>query len=122
MTLTPSSGPIIRLLPDIIGPSNGTAPRRSRAAALLLHHRAQLGFQHLAVVILRQRVEIDVALRPFEACDRSKAMGVEAGIVGGCALLKHDASDDDLAPIRIGHADRGDLTHAGICLLYTSDA
>ena len=57
--------------------------RRSpgRRYRLFPHHLPQLGLQHLAVVVLRQRVEIDVALGPLEARDRGEAMRVQLGVV-----------------------------------------
>src|ERR1700730_6327670 len=82
-----------------------------RALLFFPHHLPQFGLQHLAVIVLRQRVEIDVALRPLEAGDRGEAMRVELAIVCRSTLFKHHAGHHDLTPVQIRHADRGRLAH-----------
>src|SRR6266478_7341656 len=54
----------------------------TRDGSPLPHHLAQLGLQHLTVIIFGQRVEIHVSLRPLETRDRGAAMRVELGVVG----------------------------------------
>src|SRR5262245_52117443 len=79
-----------------LGPNNKRAFGRPRAdetkpraemkcfalPVLLLHHLAQRGLEHLAVIVLQQGIEIDVALRALEAGDGGEAMGVEFGVCG----------------------------------------
>src|SRR5688572_4744720 len=56
---------------------------------------AQVGFQDLAVVVLRQRVDEHIVLRPLEACDLAEAQRVEFA----CPHVADHVRDDDLAPL-----------------------
>src|SRR5258708_13211321 len=55
MTLTPSSGPMVCLLPaarlqrDLLGPTNGTAPARSRAAGVWAYAQGFVGWAKRSV-------------------------------------------------------------------------
>src|SRR5262245_18476529 len=51
---------------------------------------AQLGFQDLSIIVLRQCIDEDVVLRPLEACDLRKAQRVELA----CARIAHHIGDD----------------------------
>src|ERR1700730_9783313 len=62
---------------------------------------AQFRFQNFSVVILRQRVDEDIILRPLEARDAFETKRVE--FLG--VRIAHDVSDDDLAPLGIRAAD-----------------
>src|SRR3984893_17997830 len=62
---------------------------------------AQFRFQDLAVIVLRQRVDEDIILRPLEARDAIETKRVE--FLG--VRIAHDISDDDLAPFGVRAAD-----------------
>src|SRR5438105_406983 len=63
--------------------------------------RAQVGLQDLAVVVLRQRLDEHIILRPFEAGDRRKAERVELGRLRVADHVSHHY----LAPLAVGPAD-----------------
>src|SRR5712691_21235 len=62
---------------------------------------AQLRLQDLAVIVLRQRIDEDVVLRPLETRDARETERIE--FVG--ARLAHHVGDDDLAPFGVRPAD-----------------
>src|SRR5436305_4121953 len=62
---------------------------------------AQLGFQNLSVVVLRQRVDEHVVLRTLEARDLGETKRVE---LRGLHATDH-IGDHDLAPLRVRAAD-----------------
>ena len=79
-----------------------------------LRRVAQLGLQHLAVVVLRQCLDEQVALGTLEAGDVLQAVVRRASrCVEALPRLRHDEGDDDLAPLGIGRADHRHLGHAG---------
>src|SRR5690606_36379592 len=80
-----------------------------RRLAWLREAPAQFGLQHLAVVVLRQRIDEEIAPRPLEARDHPEAMRVERRLVHRGARPGADEGDDPLAPARIGLADDRDL-------------
>src|SRR4030088_2775568 len=98
--LRATGGPLARAMTACSG------ERLCLTLPLLPHDRPYLGLQHLAVIVLWQCIEIDVALRPLETRDRGQAMRVEPGVVGSRAIFQHHAGDDDFAPVRIWNADR----------------
>src|ERR1700730_8500081 len=74
---------------------------------LLQIELAQLGLEDFAVVVLRQRVDEHVLLRPLEAGDAVEAERVEFAALG----FADDIGDHDLAPFRVGPADHRDFAH-----------
>src|SRR3984893_5869628 len=62
---------------------------------------AQFRFQDLSVIVLRQRVDEDIILRPLETRDAIETKRIEFLSV----RIAHDVSDDDLAPLGIRAAD-----------------
>src|SRR6478672_12522180 len=62
---------------------------------------AQLGLQDLAVIVLRQRIDEHVVLRPLEARDLAETQFVELAR----RHLAHHVGDDDLAPFRVRASD-----------------
>src|ERR1043165_1372953 len=66
---------------------------------------AQLGLQYLAIIVLRQRVDEHVVLRPLEARDLAEAQLVQ---LAGRHVADH-ISDDHLAPFRVRAADHRSL-------------
>src|SRR2546429_30459 len=86
-------------------------PRHADASPpALLVHLAQLGFQDLAVIVLRQRVDEDVILRPLEAGDVREAERIERL----ARRAAHHIGDDALAPLAVGAADHGCLAHVRV--------
>src|SRR5579871_1069870 len=83
--------------------TSATLPFR-RSGMFLLAPRvafAQFRFQNFPVIVLRQRVDEDIILRPLEARDAIEAKRVELF----CACFAHDIGDDDLAPFGVRPAD-----------------
>src|SRR5205085_1766689 len=72
---------------------------------------AQVRLQDLAVVVLRQRVDKHVVLRPLEARNLREAQLVE---LGGTRTADH-IGDNDLAPFGMRTADHRNLSHG--CVL-----
>src|SRR6202030_1560717 len=62
---------------------------------------AQLRFQDLAVIVLRQCIDEDIILRPLEARNARKAKCVKLLRI----RLADDIGDDDLAPFGVRPAD-----------------
>src|SRR5215831_4690642 len=62
---------------------------------------AQFGLEDFSVIVLRQRVDEHVFLRPLEPRDAIQAQRVEFTALG----FSHHVGNDDLAPFRIGSAD-----------------
>src|SRR5262245_14899260 len=87
--------------------NTSNAPSTASALTPLGIHRAQLGLEDLAVIVLRQRIDEHIVLRTLEAGDRVEAEAIELAR-GGVA---HDIGHDDLAPFAVGSSDDGDLAH-----------
>src|SRR5262249_30870066 len=103
----PQPGPI-----DPAPTTSATLPL-SRSGMLALAPRvvlAQFGLQDLSVIVLRQRFDEDVILRPLESCDLRQTKLVE---LGGTRLAD-DISDDDFAPFRVRPADHGGFAHLAV--------
>src|SRR5437879_5292540 len=71
---------------------------------------AQIGLQYLSVIVLWQRVEEHVVLRPFEARDFREAQRVE---LTRAAIADH-VGDHDLAPLGMRAPDDGRFAHRGV--------
>src|ERR1044072_4667508 len=71
---------------------------------------AQIGFQDLAVIVLRQRIDEHVILRPLEARDLRET---QLGALGAARLADH-VGQDDLAPFGVRPADNRPLAHRGV--------
>src|SRR5579884_2165271 len=82
---------------------------------------AQLGLQHLAVIVLRQRLDEAVAARPLEAGDVVEAEPVELGLAHRGAGPGDDESDDLLAPFGMRAADHRGLGEAGMAQQHLLD-
>src|SRR5581483_7286540 len=80
---------------------------RSRDRAAPCIALAQFGLEDLAVIVLRQRVDEDIILRPLEARDGCQAEGVQFG--GPCGA--DDVGDDQFTPLGVRPADDGDFAH-----------
>src|SRR3954468_1139318 len=86
--------------------TSATLPLRRSAMfppPLLVHH-TQFGFQDFPVVILRQRVDEDIILRPLEACDRVETKRVEFPRGSFTRHIGHH----HLAPFLVRPPDHGD--------------
>src|SRR3974390_455896 len=70
-------------------------------------HGPKLPLQDLAVVVLRQRVDKNIILRPFEACNTRKAQRVKLGSIGIANHIGHH----DLSPFPVRSADYRHLAH-----------
>ena len=82
---------------------------------------AQFGLEHLTVVVLRQRLEENVAARPLEARDRGKAERIQFFGRYRLRRTRDDAGDDFLAPVRVRAADDRNLEHAGMAQQHFLD-
>src|SRR5437879_4941180 len=71
---------------------------------------AEIGLLYLSVIVLRQRVEEHVVLRPFEARDFGEAQRVE---LSGTDVTDH-VGDHDLAPLGMRAPDDGRFAHGGV--------
>src|SRR4029079_947917 len=96
--------------PELLSPLSPVSSSSSSRFVLALQLLAKRRLQHLAVVVLRRRVDEAVLARPLEARDvreaeRVELAGVDRGAVAG------DEGDDGLAPARVAAADDRDLAH-----------
>src|ERR1700733_540023 len=94
-------------------PSRANADRCASKVARMVTP-PQLGFQYLAVIVLRQRFEKDVVPRTLESRDSRKAQSVE--LVHGHFLLGmgHHTGDDFLTPVSVRAADDGHFQNARV--------
>src|SRR5262249_15019464 len=74
----------------------------SLAPAIVLRgeSRAQLGLEHLAVIVLRQLGLDEIAFRSLEAGDVLEAEAVELARIELCIRLGHHEGDHVLTPLR----------------------
>src|SRR5262245_27277562 len=92
---------------------NATLSFRRLATGLLLSLRielAQFGLQDLAVVVLRQRIDEHVILRPLETCDLAEAQLIQ---LARRHLADH-VGDDDLVPFGVRAPDHRRLAHVSV--------
>src|SRR3954447_2066868 len=92
---------------------NATLSLRRLATGPLLSLRvelAQFGLQDLAVIVLRERVDEHVILRPLEARDFTEAQLVELARLH----VPDHVGDDDLAPFGVRPADDRSFAHAAV--------
>src|SRR5476651_2698058 len=76
----------------------------SRSGMFLLTLRvtfAQFRLQDLTVIVLRQRIDEDIILRPLEARDALETKRIELLRI----RFAHDVGDDDFAPFGVGPSD-----------------
>src|SRR5215216_5669098 len=97
--------------PHLASPPSGGEEYDSRAGqrpALpkkTLEQLAQFRLENLAVVVLGQRLDELVVLRPLEAGDVVEAELVEFGGLQRLALARHDEGHHLLAPLGVRAAD-----------------
>src|SRR5256885_7701499 len=104
----PHPGPI-EPAPTIIA----TLSLRRLGTGLLLSFRvqfAQLGLENLPVIVLWQRLDEDIVLRPLEARDLGQAKRVEFAE----RHITHHIGDDDLAPFGMRPPDHRGFAHIGV--------
>src|SRR5262249_5300176 len=103
----PQPGPI-----DPAPTTSATLPF-SRSGMFALAARValtQFGLEDLAVIVLGQRLDEDIILRPLETGDLRKTKLVELGRI----RLPHDIGDDDFAPLRIRPPDHRGFAHLAV--------
>src|SRR6266540_711474 len=77
----------------------------------------QLGLEDLSVIVLRQRRDENIVLRPLETGNARKTQGVELGR----ARLADNISHHDLAPFRVGAADDRSFAHTVVLQQHLLD-
>ena len=83
-------------------------PRHSRSIGRT-ERRAQVGLQHLAVVVLRQRRQHHIGLWPFETRNSGEAMRIQRGLVQ--RAFADDKGYHLFAPFGVRTSDHGDFGH-----------
>src|SRR6266568_1237544 len=81
----------------------------------------QLGLQHLAVIVFRQRVDKAVFARALEAGNVVEAEPVERSPLYRNARLSHDEGDNLLAPVRVRPADDCGFDEVGMAQQHFLD-